>query len=80
MLGTGISPPYRLLTNFKNDLDDGYRLKGEQSLHDPRDHDKASCGRMGEAIALDRLEHDMEACDFVCPFAPWASAWLWALE
>jgi len=79
-LGSGVGPSYRLLTNFKDDLDDGYRLKREQRLHDPRDHDKAPSGRMGETIALDRLEHDMEAGDFICPFATRASAWLWALK
>jgi hypothetical protein len=50
-----ILPSYRLFKNLKDDLDDRKRLEAEQSLDDPGHHHKATCGGVGESVALDLL-------------------------
>jgi hypothetical protein len=60
-----ILPSYRLFKDLKDDLDDRERLEAEQGLNDARHHHKAACGGVGEAVALDLLEHDMQSGHFV---------------
>jgi len=60
-----IFPSYRLFKNLKDDLDDRERLEAEQGLNDARHHHKATCGGVGESIALDLLEYGMQSGHFV---------------
>jgi hypothetical protein len=50
-----ILPSYRLFKDLKDDLDDRERLETEQGLNDARHHHKATCGGVGESVALDLL-------------------------